>query len=78
LSWSSNNSLGAFTSPLKWTLAGGRNGLNGTLADVDSGGHYWSSTVSGTNSRTLDFNSSNANVNVTNRAVGIAVRCIKD
>jgi uncharacterized protein (TIGR02145 family) len=78
LSWSQNNSVGAFASPLKWTFAGIRSFSDGTLIGVGSGGYYWSSTVSGTNSRALDFNSSNASVNAHNRASGFTVRCLKD
>jgi uncharacterized protein (TIGR02145 family) len=78
LSWGVNTSVGAFASPLKWTMAGNRDSNNGTLTDVGSGGHYWSSTVSGTNSRALNFNSSAANVNDYNRAYGLTVRCIKE
>jgi uncharacterized protein (TIGR02145 family) len=78
LSWSQNNSVGAFASPLKWTLAGYRVNSNGTLDDVGSHGHYWSSSVSGAASRNLDFNSSNANVYDDTRAYGLTVRCLKD
>jgi uncharacterized protein (TIGR02145 family) len=78
LSWSQNNSVGAFASPLKWTLAGFRNSSNGALSIVGSNGRYWSSTMSGTSSRHLYFDSSNAYMNVLFRANGITVRCLKD
>jgi uncharacterized protein (TIGR02145 family) len=78
LSWSQNNSAGAFASPLKWTLAGNRANLNGTLGNVGSNGDYWSSTVSGTDSRFLYFNSSYALMIGNNRAGGFTVRCLKD
>jgi uncharacterized protein (TIGR02145 family) len=78
LSWSQNNSAGAFASPLKWTLAGTRANLNGTLGNVGSNGDYWSSTVSGTDSRFLYFNSSYALMIGNNRAGGFTVRCLKD
>jgi uncharacterized protein (TIGR02145 family) len=78
LSWSQNNSAGAFASPLKWTLAGYRFYDNGSLLDVGSSGSYWSSTVSGTTSRRLYFYSSNANMNAFYRANGFTVRCLKD
>jgi uncharacterized protein (TIGR02145 family) len=78
ISWSVNTSVGAFASPLKWTLAGGRNANNGTLGNVGWNGYYWSSTVSGTSSRNLDFNSSSALMVDFNRAVGFTVRCIKE
>ncbi|NBU73022.1 MAG: hypothetical protein EBS53_16545, partial [Bacteroidetes bacterium] len=78
LSWSQNNSAGAFASPLKWTLAGNRNYSNGTLGNGGSSGYYWSSTVGGTLSRHLYFNSSNAFMNDLYRAIGMTVRCLKD
>ncbi|ARV07379.1 hypothetical protein BTO04_12075 [Polaribacter sp. SA4-10] len=59
-------------------LAGNRNNSNGTLNNVGSNGNYWSSTVSSTNARNLNFNSSNANMNNNNRANGFSVRCIKE
>jgi uncharacterized protein (TIGR02145 family) len=78
LSWSQNNSAGAFASPLKWTLAGSRDYKDGTFDDVGSGGGYWSSTVSGTNSQALGFNSSNTLMVGNYRAHGFSVRCLKD
>ena len=58
-------------------LAGNRNNSNGSLNNVGTNGNYWSSTVSGTNARNLNFNSSNANMNTNNRATGNSVRCLK-
>jgi uncharacterized protein (TIGR02145 family) len=78
LSWSQNNSVGAFASPLKWTLAGYRGYNNGTLTSVGSGGDCWSSTVSGTASRRLYFTSSDAAMADSYRASGFTVRCLKD
>jgi len=78
LSWSQNNNVGAFASPLKWTLAGYRDSSDGSLSNVGTGGYCWSSTVSGTYSRTLDFHSSDANVTDNYRARGFTVRCLKD
>jgi len=59
-------------------VAGNRNNSNGSLNNVGSNGYYWSSTVSSTNSRNLNFNSTNANMNTNNRANGFSVRCLKD
>jgi uncharacterized protein (TIGR02145 family) len=78
LSWSVNTSVGAFASPLKWTMAGARYCNDGTLLNVGSLGRYWSSTVSGTDSRYLYFNSSGATMSVDVRALGYTVRCIKN
>jgi len=78
LSWSSNNSAGAYGSPLKLPLAGYRLYSNGSLSYVHSYGSYWSSSVSGTLSRYLYFDSSNAYMGYNGRAYGISVRCTKD
>lgn len=78
LSWSSNNSAGAFASPLKLPVAGHRVYRSGSLLDVGSGGYYWSSTVDGAYSRFLYFTSSGANMLSANRAGGLSVRCLKE
>lgn len=78
LSWSSNNSAGAFASPLKLPVAGYRYLSTGSFINVGSGGDYWSSTISGTMSRSLYFQSSNAYMCSNHRALGISVRCLKD
>ena len=77
-SWSSQNTAGAFASPLKLSLAGYRYSSGGQLNNVGLLGYYWSSTVSSTDSRHLYFNSSNAGMYTNNRATGMCVRCIKD
>ena len=77
-SWGSNNTAGAFASPLKLPLAGYRAERSGSLFGVSVVGYYWSSSVSGTRARYLDFRSSNAGMSSGNRAVGGSVRCIKD
>jgi hypothetical protein len=64
--------------PVLLPMAGNRNNSNGSLNNVGSNGNYWFSTVSGTNARNLNFNSSNANMNTNNRANGFSVRCLKD
>jgi uncharacterized protein (TIGR02145 family) len=76
-SWSSNNSAGAFASPLKLPVAGYRDLSNGSLLTVGSGS-YWSSTVNGTNALSLYFYSSNATMYYDFRAYGSSVRCLKD
>jgi uncharacterized protein (TIGR02145 family) len=78
LSWSSNNAAGAFASPLKLPVAGSRNHSNGSLFNVGSSGYYWSSTVDGTRTRFLYFNSSDADMFSYYRANGVSVRCLKD
>lgn len=76
LSWSSQNSAGAFASPLKFPGAGMRSRTDGTISST--GGNYWTSTISGTFSRTLNFSSGGAYLSFMNRAAGSSVRCIKD
>jgi uncharacterized protein (TIGR02145 family) len=78
LSWSSNTSVGAFASPLKFPMAGSRDSSSGSLGNVGTLGYYWSSSVSATDSRQLRFNSSGAGIFTLNRALGFSVRCIKD
>ena len=77
-SWSSNNAAGAFASPLKLPVAGIRYDSNGSLINVGFNGYYWSSTVDGTNSRYLSFDSSAAGMGSGDRANGRSVRCLKD
>jgi hypothetical protein len=78
LSWSVNTSVGAFASVLKLPMAGYRGHSNGSLSNVGTSGHYWSSTVSGPTSRSLHFGSSSAGMGTADRARGVAVRCLKD
>ena len=77
-SWGSNDAAGAFASPLKLPVAGGRSYSGGSLGSVGSSGLYWSSTVDGTNARNLNFSSSNAAISSGYRAGGFSVRCLKD
>ena len=81
LSWSANTSAGALASPLKLPKAGYRmsDGSLHTLgASGDLSGSLWSSTVSGTDSRYIYFDSTSAGMFAYARAGGIPVRCIKD
>ncbi|MFN6037391.1 MAG: hypothetical protein ACK452_02900, partial [Bacteroidota bacterium] len=76
--FSTQNAAGAFASPLKLPVAGNRFFSNGSLSIVGTGGKYWSSTVSSTNSRDLRFDSADAYVSGDFRARGNSVRCLKD
>jgi uncharacterized protein (TIGR02145 family) len=80
LSWSSNNSFGAFSSPLKLNAVGGRGLSDGVTYDLNSMGFYWSSTIqlNNTHSLLLNFSNSNAFIAVNGRAAGYSVRCIKN
>ena len=77
--WSSTLAPGAFASVLKLPLAGIRSCCGGGLEIVGTGAIYWTSTVTGTQSRTFYFEQArNAGISNSNRADGRAVRCIKD
>ncbi|MBP8994806.1 MAG: hypothetical protein KBG30_13500 [Bacteroidales bacterium] len=76
--WSSNNSAGAYASPLKLTVGGYRSN-NGSLDYVGSYGRYQSSTISGTDARILLFSDTSASIgDMTKRAYGLPVRCIRN
>ena len=77
ISWSNNNSAGAFTSPLKLPMAGNHLSTSPLPGLVGSIGNCWSSTVASIDAYCLDF-SSNAFVSITNRAYGMSIRCIKN
>jgi uncharacterized protein (TIGR02145 family) len=77
VSWGTN-ALGAFNSALKLPLAGYRDYSRGALTDEGSTGNYWSSTVSGSDARSLGFDSSFAGMGSGTRADGFSVRCIKE
>jgi hypothetical protein len=59
-------------------VAGGRSNGDGSISSVGTYGFYWSSTVFSANSRYLNFHGSFASMGITNRAVGLSVRCLKD
>lgn len=93
--WNSDGSFYATDSPLKFTTAGVRSYSNGNIStgyniNTETGiiyistGFYWSSTISGTNSISLNLsigdspdNSGASNSNI-ERANGASVRCIKN
>ncbi|MDP2663993.1 MAG: FISUMP domain-containing protein [bacterium] len=70
--------VGAYASPLKLTAGGYRSRTNGSLLDVGTYGHYWSSVVSGTSAWDLSFYSSDSYMGSSYRAYGFSVRCLKD
>jgi hypothetical protein len=76
LSWSSNNNVGAYNSPLKLPYSGGRDAITGQVNTVL--GYLWSSTISGVNSQTIDFSNVNAYQWNSVRGQGCTVRCIKN
>ena len=72
------NSASAASSILKFTAPGYHRYDNGTLEEQGTNGHYWSSTVSGTDARRLYFTSTSAGAGNGIRAGGSTVRCLKD
>ena len=72
------NNTDAFNNFLKLPSAGRRNFLNGSVVFQGSNGIMWSSSVSGSLSNFLFFNSSNAYTYYYYRAYGFSVRCVKD
>ncbi|WP_396144501.1 hypothetical protein [Flavobacterium sp.] len=84
LSWTENNSNGAFSSPLKFPFSNPRNGSTGLFWLSYDYGRYWTSTI-GTSTPNIDFNSIDFNfvISVTTffdtpRKTGNSVRCIKN
>jgi uncharacterized protein (TIGR02145 family) len=78
LTWSSNDALGAFTSPLKLTASGYR-APNGPMNNVNVSGRYWTSGTSlFSSSECLSFNSTSALLTTSTRSTGSSVRCIKE
>ena len=73
-----DNVTETFDSDLKLSSPGSRGRTNGLLSRQGTYGYYWSSNVSGTNARCLNFNSTAANTTNNTRAGGLAVRCLKD
>jgi hypothetical protein len=78
LSWASNNAVGAFASPLKLPMAGGRKHTDGTLYNIGSAGFYRASTVNGINSNYLDFKNNESFIFNARKGFGLSVRCLKD
>jgi uncharacterized protein (TIGR02145 family) len=78
-SWSSKNTQGAYSSSLKWAVAGYREFYDGTVYEAGSTGAYWTSTVANTTKATFFEISASSGLAVSDfRAEGYSVRCIKD
>lgn len=76
LSWSQNNSAGAYASTLQLPIAGGRTGSSSGQSAPSSS--YWTSTISGTNAQSILIQSNNAVMSSVGRYFGASIRCIKD
>lgn len=77
-SWSSDDSSGAFASPLKLPVGGFRFNYSGSILNIGSDGRYWSSGEFGPNAHCLRFSRNQAGMFIYNRAYGASIRCIKD
>jgi|GEM_PF-1120538 len=80
LAFSSQNAAGAFGSPLKLPTPGFRDPTfsPAPLGFVGQFGFYWSSTVSGTEVRYLNFGGGSLSIASSRRSNGFPVRCIKN
>jgi uncharacterized protein (TIGR02145 family) len=82
-SWSSNDAVGAFASPLKLPLAGGRLPQDGSLLYVGTSALLWSSTTTATfpdktSSDGMTIDPSDVQWAPCFRGSGLSVRCIMD
>ncbi len=77
-SWSTNDFIGAFNSPLKLSMGGDRYASNGVLSIVGQIGIYSTSTIASAQARYLYFFSGAAYMNSYHRGHGLTIRCIKD
>jgi len=78
LSWSSNDSAGAFASPLKLTVPGFRHHQTAHFTTIGSYGYYWSSTVSGVSIFNLGLYTNGTSIIPFHRAFAFSVRCLKE
>ena len=76
-SWISDNSAGAFASPLKLPMAGSRRSTSGSLFDVGTKGQYWQKEAEGMGNH-IRFSSSLTGHSHKALSGGTSVRCIKD
>ena len=74
-SWSSDDVTGAYASPLKLPAAGSRDESDGSF--YGGVGCYWSSSLDGSNSGSLNIYGGNSHISSRYRALGYSVRCIK-
>jgi hypothetical protein len=72
------NAATAYTSPLKFVVAGNRDRVNGSLLDTGANGFYWSSSVSGTNASFRFILSGSTFSTADVRSYALSLRCLKD
>jgi uncharacterized protein (TIGR02145 family) len=76
--WISNNSAGAFASPLKLPSGGERTAQFGNIDGAGLNGIYWSSSTNGNRSFVMVMSNNLSDLYANPRAYGYSVRCIKD
>ncbi|MFZ4583579.1 MAG: hypothetical protein ACOYM7_13085, partial [Paludibacter sp.] len=76
--WTAQTPDGAFASPLKWVIAGYREGYDGTVTMAGYAGCYWSSTRTAPYASQLYFDEYGSVVTGDLRANGCSVRPIKN
>ncbi len=76
---STNNTNGAFASPLKLTAAGIRDRATGTINGIGTAGRYWTGSLDASSRAiTLNFQATSASNATSHRTFGLSVRCIKN
>jgi len=75
--WSAQNRIGAFTSPLKLPVTGLRN-QTGSISGTGTSGNYWTQTPATPSAFYFSFGQFSASIFGEVRAVGMPVRCIKN
>jgi uncharacterized protein (TIGR02145 family) len=76
-SWSQINSIGAYLSPLKFTMAGIRYN-DGAIFSSGDNGLYWSNSINSTLAFRLHFYNNVSNIFSNYRSYAFSIRCIKD
>ncbi len=67
-----------FANKLRLPFSGYRHHSTGALTNVETHGHYWTSTITGNNSNYLRISSGGTDFFSTYRGTGFSVRCIKN
>jgi hypothetical protein len=79
VTWNTNNSNGAFASPLRFPLGGVRGYSNGSISHLNTQGSYWVSNVSGSPglaNRRLRIENTNSFFIFDGSGSGASIRCI--
>lgn len=77
-SWVTQDSTGAFASPLKLPAAGYRDHMDGSIGEVGVSGYYWTGSDWYGFSESLSVHNDGAYMFEDGRAYGLSIRCIKN